>query len=115
MPSARPSLLAGALALAALCEALNVTVPGTIYAGVATKITVGFDTWKPPYTYESNDPQPICDNPDHTECSTDGLYQHYRLYLYTQEWQDTCMLGATFHYIPLKLLLTGVRIDRLPF
>ncbi|KAJ9157676.1 hypothetical protein NKR23_g328 [Pleurostoma richardsiae] len=85
------------LILPSLCAALNLTIPETVQAGVPTEITVGFDFWKQRYAYAQlgpwySDVQPVCYNPPDSGCSTDALYQHYRLYLFYSEWMDMCYL-----------------------
>ncbi|KAJ2902158.1 hypothetical protein MKZ38_000956 [Zalerion maritima] len=82
--------------------AINVTVPETIHAGKETEITIGFDTWKQPYRYEAmydsagwSSVVPVCRNPEDPDvgCSNDGLYEHYQLYLSTEEFMTTCYLS----------------------
>ncbi|KAL0932368.1 uncharacterized protein CTRU02_213321 [Colletotrichum truncatum] len=89
------------LALAVGAGALNVTVPSKITAGVATEITIGFDFWKQPFVYETvpgvvfDEKTAVCRNPVDPEvgCGHDMLYEHYQLYLWTDEWMYTCYLS----------------------
>ncbi|KAI8292304.1 hypothetical protein K4K60_007904 [Colletotrichum sp. SAR11_57] len=89
------------LAIAGVASAANVTVPSTISAGVETQITIGFDSWKQPFVYETapdsvwNDPVAVCRNPadEQVGCGHDALYEHYQLYLYNNEWMQFCYLS----------------------
>ncbi|KAK2753006.1 hypothetical protein CKAH01_06247 [Colletotrichum kahawae] len=89
------------LAIAGVAGAANVTVPSTISAGVETQITIGFDSWKQPFVYETapgsvwNDLVAVCRNPadEQVGCGHDALYEHYQLYLYNNEWMQFCYLS----------------------
>ncbi|KAI8202051.1 hypothetical protein KHU50_005242 [Colletotrichum sp. SAR 10_65] len=89
------------VAIAGVASAANVTVPSTISAGVETQITIGFDSWKQPFVYETapdsvwNDPVAVCRNPadEQVGCGHDALYEHYQLYLYNNEWMQFCYLS----------------------
>lgn len=92
-------LLALVSLIPVLSAALNITASETITAGVNTTITVGFDLWKQRYVYEMIDPssvwgvdRPVCIDPPPSGCSTDMLYEHYQVYLYTPEWKNICYL-----------------------
>lgn len=93
--SAIPRLVTAILGLSALARAVNITVPSTIQAGVETEITVGFDTWKTPMTWIKPDhfladPEPKCLKPTTDTCSLDGKYEHYQLFLWTEEFMYIC-------------------------
>ncbi|OHE91714.1 hypothetical protein CORC01_13005 [Colletotrichum orchidophilum] len=102
LPNPLLALLAMVLAMVlATAHALNVTVPSEIEAGVPTEIEIGFDFWKQPYVYETlpgpvfDETTAVCRNPVDKEvgCGHDMLYEHYQLFLYTDEWMYTCYLS----------------------
>ncbi|KAF6834768.1 hypothetical protein CMUS01_06044 [Colletotrichum musicola] len=88
--------------LATAATALNVTVPDSIAAGAETEIAIGFDSWKQPFAYEHiREPigdvkWAVCRNPADEEvgCGHDMLYEHYQLFLWTDEWMYTCYLSG---------------------
>ncbi|KXH42828.1 hypothetical protein CSIM01_05936 [Colletotrichum simmondsii] len=100
------TLLALLTTLLTTAHALNVTVPSEIKAGVETEIEIGFDYWKQRFVYETL-PGPVfdeivavCRNPvdEDVGCGHDMLYEHYQLFLYTEEWMYTCYLSD---FIPM--------------
>lgn len=97
------------LAIASVASAANFTVPSTISAGVETQVTIGFDSWKQPFVYETapdsvwNDPVAVCRNPadEQVGCGHDALYEHYQLYLYNNEWMQFCESRVLVHQLSL--------------
>ncbi|KAK1517100.1 uncharacterized protein CCOS01_12649 [Colletotrichum costaricense] len=111
------TLLAFLMTLLSTAHALNVTVPSEIKAGVETEIEIGFDYWKQPFVYETL-PGPVfdeivavCRNPidEDVGCGHDMLYEHYQLFLYTEEWMYTCYLSD---FIPMGTTKPKITIPK---